>query len=200
LRKKIQASSMKKTLKTWVIPGSPMTSRAVENVEEQGFQHLGVPAHALEIETLEAGKGEDVFRVIEQEAELAPGHPLLQPPGGIPRQGVGQRAQRPQVRLDLVQVLDLLIKLLRFFRRQPGLAVRFRQDLDEHRQKIEVRLRGRKRKRIDPEVRRIDSHAHVGAAEQLRQALVAAAQVENECVRFILLKIRREEADGERFP
>ena len=49
---------------------------AMQDVEEQRFKKLRVLAHALEVEALEAGEGNGVLGVVEEESELAAASPL----------------------------------------------------------------------------------------------------------------------------
>src|SRR6202142_3412767 len=46
--------------------------RAMQDIEQERFKNFGVLAHFLEVETLETGKGNRVFRIVEEETRPAP--------------------------------------------------------------------------------------------------------------------------------
>src|ERR1700730_1515692 len=53
--------------------------RAMQDVEQERFENFGVLAHFLEVETLETGKGNRVFRIVEEKFELAATRPFRKP-------------------------------------------------------------------------------------------------------------------------
>ena len=124
----------------------------VQDVKEQRFHNLRVLAHALEVEALEPGKSQGVLGVVEEEPELPAFGPLLEAGGKAAFQGIGERAEGPEVGVNLEQVLDLVVEVLFLLCREPGFPVRLRQHLDEEAEKIQVRLRRGKRKGIDLEI------------------------------------------------
>src|SRR5579863_3876705 len=73
------------------------------------------------------------------------------------------------------------------------------QDLQEESEEIEVFLRRGQGERVDLEIVGFEAHADIRAAEQLREALKAPAQIEDEGVRSIFLKIGDEEIQKETF-
>src|SRR5579862_170814 len=50
--------------------------RAMQDVKQKRFEKFRVLAHFLKVETLETGKGNRVFRIIEEESELAAACPF----------------------------------------------------------------------------------------------------------------------------
>src|SRR5271168_1972716 len=73
------------------------------------------------------------------------------------------------------------------------------QDLQEESEEVEVFLRRRQREWVDLEILGFEAHADIRAAKQLREALKAPAQIEDEGVRSIFLKIGDEEIQKETF-
>jgi len=73
------------------------------------------------------------------------------------------------------------------------------QHLHKKGKKVEILLRRRKRERIDPEVRRIDSYLHVRTAEKLREAFETASEVKNKGPRIVFLEIGDKKIQKERF-
>ena len=73
------------------------------------------------------------------------------------------------------------------------------QDFQEEREEIEIFFRGRKRERIDLEIRGFEAHADIGAAEEMREAFKTSAQIEDERVRVVFLEIGDEEIKQKRF-
>ena len=70
--------------------------RAMQDVEEQWFQKFRVLAHALEVEALEAGKGNRVFGVVEKESELSAASPFGEPVRNVAPERVRQHAERAE--------------------------------------------------------------------------------------------------------
>src|ERR1700691_4627182 len=73
--------------------------------------------------------------------------------------------------------------------------------LDQHFQKegkeIEILFRRRERKRVDLEILGLKADANIRAAEELREALKASAQIEDEGMRVVFLEIGDEEIQKE---
>ena len=71
----------------------------MQNVEEQRFEKFGVLTHPLEVETLELGKGNRVFRVVEEETELTSLRPLREAVGDTMSERVGEDSEEVQGRV-----------------------------------------------------------------------------------------------------
>ncbi len=112
-------------------------------------------------------------------------------------EGVGEDSQSSQGRVNGVKIFNLLVEVSLFGGVQFDRRCALKQDLNEQSQEIEVLLRGWERERIDSNVRRIDSNPHVRTAEELRDALEASAQVENEGPRVIFLQVGDEKVQKE---
>src|ERR1700680_1968654 len=82
--------------------------RAMQDVEQERFENFGVLAHFLEVETLETGKGNRVFRIIEEESELAAACPFRKPVRNTMTQRVYQNSKRSERWVNRIQILDLL--------------------------------------------------------------------------------------------
>ncbi len=112
-------------------------------------------------------------------------------------ESVGENSQSSQGRVNGVKILNLLVEVSLFGGIQFNGHCALKQNLNEQSQEIEVLFRGRERERIDSNVRRIDSNPYVRTAEELRDALEASAQVENEGPRVIFLQVGDEEVQKE---
>src|ERR1700680_2774444 len=142
--------------------------RAMQDIEQERFENFGVLAHFLEVETLETREGNRVFRIVEEESELAAACPLREPVRNPMSQRVCQNPKRSELWVNRIQILVLLVEIPFL----AGFHVDWRgaleQNLHKQGKKVEILLRRRKRERIDPEVRGVDSYLHVRTAEKLR--------------------------------
>src|SRR6202795_3237727 len=126
--------------------------RAVQDIEQERFKNFGVLAHFLEVETLETGKGNRVFRIVEEESELAAACPLREPVGNPMAQRVCQHSKRSELRVNRIQILDLLVEISFLARFQVDWRRALQQHLHKQGEKIEILLCRRERERIDSEV------------------------------------------------
>src|SRR5580658_7962433 len=85
--------------------------RAMQNVEQERFENFGVLAHFLEVEALEAREGNRVFRIVEEESELAAACPLREPVRNPMSQRVCQHSKRSELWINRIQILDLLVEI-----------------------------------------------------------------------------------------
>ena len=69
------------------------------------------------------------------------------------------------------------------------------QNLEEQREKVEILFRRWQGERVDLEILGFQSDANIRAAKQLREALKAPAEIEDEGVRVVLLEIRDQEVE-----
>ena len=111
---------------------------------------------------------------------------------------VGQHAQRAQRRVHGIQVFDLVEEIALRGWVELARPLALDQDFQEESEEIEILLRRWQRERIDLEISGFEAHANIRAAEQLREALEAASQIEDECVRIVFLEIGDEEIQQER--
>ena len=84
---------------------------AVQKVEQERLKKLRIPAHALEIEGLEAGERNGVLGVVEQESELSAPGPFREPGRQVVAERVGQYAECAQRGIDGVEIFDLVIEI-----------------------------------------------------------------------------------------
>jgi len=112
---------------------------------------------------------------------------------------IRQDGERPKSWLDFVKVLDLMIEVALLAGRQLQRRGALNQNFEKEGEKVEVRFRRWNRERVDVEAGRIKADADIPAAEEPREALKAAAQVENEGVRVVLLHVCDEKVQEERF-
>src|SRR5216683_510231 len=171
----------------------------MQDVQEQGFEKLGILTHLLEVETLEPGERNRVFWVVKEEPELASLRPLREPVGEPMPERVGEDSESSQGLVNGVKILNLLVEVSLLGGVQFDRRCALKQHLYKQSQEIEVLLRGRERERVDSEVRRIDANPHVGAAKEMCKALEAPAQVKDERPRLVFLEIGDEKVQKERF-
>src|SRR5579859_6041269 len=112
---------------------------------------------------------------------------------------VGEDSESSQGLVNGVKILNLLVEVSLLGGVQFDRRCALKQHLYKQSQEIEVLLRGRERERVDSEVRRIDANPHVGATEEVCEALEAPAQVKDERPRFVFLEIGDEKVQKERF-
>src|SRR5580658_6660367 len=173
--------------------------RTMQNVEQEWFKNFGVLAHFLEVETLEARKGNRVFRIVEEESELAAACPLREPVRNSMSQRVCQNSKRSELWVNRIEILNLLVEIPFLARFQVDWRRALQQNLHKQGKKVEILLRRRKRERINPEVRGVDSYLHVRTPEKLREAFETASEVKNEGPRIIFLEISDKKVQKERF-
>src|SRR3984893_6113219 len=163
--------------------------RAMQDIEQERFKNFGVLAHFLEVETLETGKRNRVFRIVEEESELAAACPLREPVGNPMSQRVCQNAKRSELWVNRIQILDLLVEIPFLAGFQVDCRRALQQNLHKQSEKVEILLRRRKGERIYSEVRGVYSYLHVRTSEQLGEAFETAAKVKNEGPRIVFLEI-----------
>ena len=113
---------------------------------------------------------------------------------------IGEVRDCALLRFQYVHPLDSIPELSLFLEVQPvTLVVTFDQRAEERKQELQVLFCPRKRERIDGEVARLATDIQIAAAEYRRQRLEAAADIENESERLILLRILEQKATEVRF-
>src|SRR5882724_9323670 len=124
--------------------------RAMQDVEQQRFEEFRIPAHLLEVEALEARKGNGVLRIVEEKSELSAAQPLGESVRQISRQSVRQNIEGAQRRLERVEIFDLFVKrpIALWIELADGAA---EKNFDEKGQEIEIGLGRRETKGIDGE-------------------------------------------------
>jgi hypothetical protein len=137
--------------------------------------------------------------VVEDEIELSASGPLCEPVRETPVERIRENAQRAKCWLDFVQILNLVVKIAFLCGRQFQGRRSLDENFDKQREEVEVLLGRWNRERIDLEAWRVQSHAGIRAAKQSSQAFKATAQIEDEGVRVVLLHVRDEEIQEERF-
>ena len=142
---------------------------AMQDVEQERFEQLRIAAHLLEVETLEAGKGDGVLGIVEEKSELSAAHPFGEGVGERTRQGIPEHVEGAQRRIERVEIFDLFVQLA-VCRRIERAEVVAEKNLEKEREKVEVRLRRRETERVDGEIRRFEPEPQVGPAEKVRQA------------------------------
>src|SRR5258708_6821867 len=131
----------------------------MEDVEKERFQKLRVLAHPLEVETLKPRKRDCIFGVVEQKSELAASGPFREAAQKIMAEGVRQHAQRAKRGVDRVQILDLMIEIALDGGVEFTGPRSLNQDLQKQREKVEIFLCRRERKRVDLEILRFEANA-----------------------------------------
>src|SRR5579862_9945332 len=83
----------------------------MQDVKQKRFEKFRVLAHFLKVETLETGKGNRVFRIVEEESELAAACPPREPVRNPMSQRVCQHSKRSERWVNRIQILDLLVEI-----------------------------------------------------------------------------------------
>src|ERR1019366_7944849 len=99
-----------------------------------------------------------------------------------------------------IQVFDLVEQVALGGRVELARLLPLDQHFQEEREESEIFLRRWQRKRVDLEILGFQADANIRAAEKLREAFKASAQIENERVRIVFLKVGDQEIQQERFP
>src|ERR1700739_292276 len=147
---------------------------SVQDVKQERFKEFRIPAHLLEIETLEAGEGDGVLRVVEEESELAAAQPLGQRVGEVPGKRVRKHIQGAKRGGEKVEVFDLLVE------GPVGSGIEPADDaaekhFHEEGQEVEIGLGWGKRKRIDRKVAGLQPHTQVRATKKTGEAFETSA-------------------------
>ena len=163
----------------------------MQDVEEQWFEKFRIPAHLLEVEALEARKGNGVLRIVEEKSELSPAQPPGESVRQIPRQSVRQNIEGTKRRLERVEIFDL------FVNRPIGLRIELGGDaaekhFDEKGQEIEIGLGRRETKGIDGEFGGFEPYPQVRSAKQPRETFETSSKVKNESEGIVFLEIRKQ--------
>ena len=172
----------------------------MQNVKQQRLQDLGRIVPAVEVEGLKAGERKRVFGVVEEEAVLAAACPAMQ---AFLQLANDVRKVRDGAlgRLQHVHALDGIPQAALFFEVQPvPLFVALDQHAEEAEEELQVFLGLRQRERIDGEVARLLAGVQVRAAEDRRKRLEAAADIEDEGQRRVLLRILQQKIRQIRLP
>src|ERR1700726_3044356 len=115
--------------------------RPMQDVEQERFENFGVLAHFLEVETLETRKGNRVFRIVEDESELASACPLRELVGNPMSQRVCQNSKRSELWINRIQILDLLVEISFLARLQVDCRRALQQNLHKQGKKVEILFR-----------------------------------------------------------
>src|ERR1700730_8019212 len=112
---------------------------------------------------------------------------------------VCEHAQRAQRRVHRIQIFNLMEEIA--FARGVELTRprALNQDFQEEGEKIEIFFGGRERERVDLEIPGFEADPNIRAAEKLREAFKAPAQIEDKGVRRVFLKIGDEKIQKEAF-
>ena len=164
----------------------------VQDVEQQRFQNLRRIAPAGEVEGLETAERERVFALskrkpywpaVVQRCSRSFSSPMML----AKFETVRCSGSRMYMRSIAVPELALFLVV------EPiALVLPFDQYPEEGKQELQVLLRRWKRKRIDGEVARFLADVQVAPAEDRGQRLEAAADIEDERLRLILLRVLQQ--------
>ena len=172
---------------------------AMQDVEQQRFQKFRILAHALEVKALKSRERNRVLGVVEKKSELASASPLRKAARNVMPERICENAERAQRRIHRVEVFDLVKEIPLSSRVEFTRPLPLDQDLQEEREEIEIFLGRWQRERIDLEIFGFQANANIRAAKELREAFEASAQIEDEGVRIVFLKIGDEEIEQETF-
>jgi hypothetical protein len=166
---------------------------AMEDIEEQRFEKVRVLTHLLKVETLEPRERNRVLRVVEQEPELTSTDPFGEARRKRLGQSVREDPQPSQFRIHGIQVLNLFVNIAIGDRVELERAFALQQDFHKQSQEVEILLGRREGERIDRKALGFEPSRDVRSGEKMCEAFKAAAEIENEGVRVILLEIGDQE-------
>ena len=147
----------------------------------------------MEVEGLKAGERKRVLGVVEEESVLPTARPAVQAFLQL-ADDVGKVRDRALVRLQHVNALDRVPELAFFFEVEPvALLVALNQHAEEAEEKLQVLFGLRQGEWIDGEIPRFLADVQVRAAEDRRKRLEAAADIEDEGQRLVLLRVLQQE-------
>ena len=173
---------------------------AVEHVEQQRLEQLGILAHRVEVEDLEGLDGERVLHVVE-EVRIAPGaDPATEPLPQPAREDIGEREQPPLFAVQDVQVRDRVVEFAVLAVGERVAVHPFQQYAHERVEKVQVLGCVRQGKRVNREPVGVEPQLEIAATQRGGELAVAVPEVENYGPGFVLLGVRDQEVQEEALP
>src|SRR3984957_2791950 len=173
--------------------------RAVQNIKQQWLQNLRRVIPTLEIERLKAGKRKRVLSVVEEKAILSATRPAVQAFLQL-TDDVGKVRDRALAGLQHVDALDRIPEPAFLLEVDPvTLFVALNEHAEEAEEKLQIRFCPGQGEWVDGEVTRLLADVEVRAPEYRRKRSEAAANIEDEGPRCILLRVLQQKITKIRF-
>src|SRR5271169_6455561 len=164
----------------------------VQNVKQKWFQDFGRIVPAVEIERLKAFERKRVLSVVEEEAVLSTAGPAVEAFFQLAND-VPKVRDRALVRLQYVDALDRVPQSAFLLEVDPvTLLVTLNEHAEEAEEKLQVLFGLREREGVDGELPRFLTHIEIRALEYRRKRLEAAADIEDESQRLVLLCVLQQ--------
>src|ERR1700730_6929073 len=172
----------------------------MQNVKQEWFQNFRRVIPAVKVESLKARERKRVLGVVKEKSVLPTARPTVQAFLQL-ADDVGEVRNRALVRFQHVDALDCLPQAAFFLEVQPiPLFVALNEHVEEAEEKLQVLFALSQRERVDGEVSRLLADIEVRPADDRRNRLEAAADIENEGQRCVLLRVLQKEITKIRFP
>src|SRR5271166_5024177 len=164
----------------------------VQNIKQQWFQDFRRIVPAVEIERLKAFERKCVLSVVKQKSVLSTAGPAVEAFFQLAND-VAKVRDGALVRLQYVNPLDRVPQSAFLFEVDPvTLLVTLNEHAEEAEEKLQVLFGLRQRERVDGEVPRFLTHIEIRPLEYRCKRLEAAADIEDEGQRLVLLRVLQQ--------
>src|SRR5580692_4901707 len=164
----------------------------VQNIKQQWFQDFRRIVPAVEIERLKAFERKRVRGVVKQKSVLSTAGPAVEAFFQLAND-VAKVRDGALVRLQYVDPFNRVPKAAFLLEVQPvTLLVTLNEHAEKAEEKLQVLFGLRQREWVDGEVPRFLTHIEIRALEYRRKRLEAAADIEDEGQRLVLLRVLQQ--------
>src|SRR5580692_2873480 len=164
----------------------------VQNIKQQWFQDFRRIVPAVEIERLKAFERKRVLSVVKQKSVLSTAGPAVEAFFQLAND-VAKVRDGALVRLQYVNPFNRIPEAAFLLEVQPvTLLVTLNEYSEEAEEKLQVLFGLRQREGVDGEVPRFLTHIEIRALEYRRKRLEAAADIEDEGQRLVLLSVLQQ--------
>src|SRR5208282_2087622 len=164
----------------------------VQNIKQQWFQDFRRIVPAVEIERLKAFERKRVLSVVKQKSVLSTTRPAVEAFFQLAND-VAKVRDCALVRFQYVNTLDRVPQSSFLFEVEPvTLLVTLNEYAEKAEEKLQVLFGLRQREGVDGEVPRFLTHIEIRALEYRRKRLEAAADIEDEGQRLVLLRVLQQ--------
>src|ERR1035441_2164741 len=165
---------------------------SMQNIKQQWFQNLGRVIPTVEVKRLKAFERKRVLSVVKQESVLAAAGPAVEAFFQLAND-VSEIRDRALVRLQYIDALDSVPQPAFLLEVDPvTLLVTLNEYSEEAEEKLQVLFGLWQGEGVDGEVPRFLTHIEIRALEYRRKGLEAAADIEDEGQRLVLLRVLQQ--------
>src|ERR1700728_541349 len=166
---------------------------SMQNIKEQWLQNLGRVIPTVEVKRLKAGERKRVLSIVKQKSVLSAAGPAVEAFFQLAND-VAKVRDGALVRLQYVDALDRVPQAAFLLGVEPvTLLVTLNEDAEKAEEKLQVLFGLRQREGVDGEVPRFLTHIEIRALEYRRKRVEAAADIEDEGQRLVLLCVLQQE-------